>query len=159
MNFNRKWEDYKKGFGSPSGEHWIGNDFIHQLTIQKKYKLRVEFTYWTGGHSYTADYAQFKVESESNKYKLHVSGYSGNSGYDGLTYHNTRYFTTQDKDNDSNGGNCAASYKGGFWYHTCHQVNPAGLYQFQCTGDQANKCMEWKRLPTKTMVMKIAPNL
>ena len=42
---------YKKSFGSPTREQWINNDFIHQLSNQNKYKLRVEFNYWTGGHS------------------------------------------------------------------------------------------------------------
>ncbi|CAE1304231.1 unnamed protein product [Acanthosepion pharaonis] len=36
-NFFRDWNMYKKGFGGVYGEHWIGNDIIHQLTNQKQY--------------------------------------------------------------------------------------------------------------------------
>ena len=39
-------------------------------------------------------------------------------------------FTTKDKDNDdNNNGNCALDYKGGWWYKSCHQANPNGLYK------------------------------
>ena len=39
-------------------------------------------------------------------------------------------FTTKDKDNDDkNNGNCALDYKGGWWYKSCHQANPNGLYK------------------------------
>lgn len=32
--FYRNWEDYKHGFGALSGEFWMGNDKIHELTNQ-----------------------------------------------------------------------------------------------------------------------------
>lgn len=38
-------------------------------------------------------------------------------------------FTTKDQDNDLRStGNCAADYKGGWWYENCHCTNPNGLY-------------------------------
>ena len=32
VSFNRNWEEYKNGFGTSSGEYWLGNEFLHQLT-------------------------------------------------------------------------------------------------------------------------------
>ncbi|XP_078731276.1 fibroleukin-like [Lampetra fluviatilis] len=32
VDFNRTWGEYKRGFGVPSGEHWLGNDRLHELT-------------------------------------------------------------------------------------------------------------------------------
>ncbi|RMX47540.1 hypothetical protein pdam_00002188 [Pocillopora damicornis] len=39
-------------------------------------------------------------------------------------------FTTKDKDNDlKNSGNCALDYNSGWWYNTCQNANPNGLYK------------------------------
>ena len=32
-NFDRKWNDYKYGFGSYNGEFYIGNKKLHQLSL------------------------------------------------------------------------------------------------------------------------------
>ena len=32
INFYRGWNAYKKGFGDPTGNFWLGNDAIHKLT-------------------------------------------------------------------------------------------------------------------------------
>ena len=33
-------------------------------------------------------------------------------------------FSTPDNNNDKDGGNCAATYKSGWWYHrACHYIN------------------------------------
>ncbi|BFZ04532.1 hypothetical protein BsWGS_07571 [Bradybaena similaris] len=34
VNFFRGWADYKKGFGTPDSDFWIGLDVIHNLTTQ-----------------------------------------------------------------------------------------------------------------------------
>ena len=154
VNFFRIWDDYKDGFGTISGEHWLGNDHIHALTSQRNYELRTEFTYWSSGVSYYADYKRFKIESEANKYKMKITGYSGNSGYDGFTPHNNHPFSTWDRDNDSFGKNCAQKYKGAFWYSDCHSYSiPTGLYKQKCPG---HDCMSWKKFQAlKQILMKV----
>jgi ficolin len=52
------------------------------------------------------------------KYKLQVSGYSGDAG-DSMSGHSGFDFTTNDQDNDVYSANCAISFKGAWWYiHT-----------------------------------------
>jgi len=31
--FNRSWVEFKVGFGDESGNYWLGNDLLSQLTL------------------------------------------------------------------------------------------------------------------------------
>ena len=71
-----RWLEYKNGFGNLYGEFWLGNDPLHFLTSQMKYKLRIDLSEWEGNVS-RAEYETFSVDSESKKYMLHVKNYIG----------------------------------------------------------------------------------
>jgi ficolin len=59
---------------------------------------------------------------------------------DSMAKHYGRAFSTKDRDNDTSRGNCAAMYKGAWWYHSCHDVNINGLY----LGNKVdNRGMRW----------------
>jgi len=116
---NRSWAEYKVGFSDPSGNYWLGNDLLSQLTANYSYKLRFDLQQHDTGTWYYAEYSTFRVLSEAYNYQLHVGGYSGNASYDALGYHNRQQFTTLDRDNDAAPGNCAAWHGGGFWYRRC----------------------------------------
>ena len=101
--FNRSWAEYKVGFGDPSGDdYWIGNDRLSQLTLTGRYKLRFDLQSRSNPNNwYWAEYSTFQVQSEANRYRLQVAGYSGNAGgFDAFGYSNGRMFTTYDRDND-----------------------------------------------------------
>uniref|UniRef100_K1RGQ9 Techylectin-5B n=1 Tax=Magallana gigas TaxID=29159 RepID=K1RGQ9_MAGGI len=104
----------------------VCNDIIHQLTKDRPATLRVDLQRFSGekGH---AEYSKFAVGDENSKYKLTVSGYSGNID-DKLSGHNQMTFSTKDHDNDAYGGSCAQHFYGGWWYRKCHDVNINGLY-------------------------------
>ena len=53
--------------------------------------------------------------------------FPGNAG-DSLARHRGYPFSTKDRDNDSGTVNCAARFKGAWWYDDCHQSNLNGLY-------------------------------
>ena len=120
-DFNRGWNDYKTGFGNvQSKTFWIGLDTIHDLTKTGAYSLEVNLK--KNGNTKTVEWSSFMVDSESNKYRLSVSGFNaGTSGLrDELDYHNGMYFSTRDRDNDQSGNNCASTYDGtGWWYKNC----------------------------------------
>ena len=133
--FNRSWEEFKVGFNDSSGNYWLGNELLHQLTSSTgRYRLRFDLQARTNLSWYYAEYSTFRVLSEQSSYTLRVSGYSGNAGFDALGYSNGMMFTTYDRDNDPwthsdpiYNNNCAVLKGGGFWYKTCAHCNVNGV--------------------------------
>src|SRR6218665_3815789 len=92
-------------------------------------KLKITFLQVkTNGTWFYADYKTFSLDSESNKYALHLSGFSGDAG-DSLTntsvapkwYHGGMSFSTWDNDNDRvPTNNCAQQYRAGWWFNNCY---------------------------------------
>ena len=80
--FNRSWAEYKVGFGDPSGNYWLGNDLLSQLTANNRYKLKFDLQQNGTGTWYYAEYSTFRVLSEADNYTLQVDGFSGNVSYD-----------------------------------------------------------------------------
>ena len=126
-SFNGWWDDYVKGFGDLNGEFWLGLSKIHRLANSGTTKsLRIDLEDFDGNQRH-ANYSTFQVLDSSRKYKLNITGYSGDAG-DSLTEHNGMKFSTKDQDNDQNGGNCAVGFKGAWWYNACHASNLNGKY-------------------------------
>ncbi|XP_033726415.1 angiopoietin-related protein 7-like [Pecten maximus] len=122
--FYRPWDDYRKGFGNLLGNFWLGNEAIHYITVSPSV-LRIELVSWLGDARH-AEYSTFRVENEADNYRLTVSGFSGDVRYDAMDFHNGMAFSTYDRDNDLNSGNCAADYQGGWWYRRCYDANLNG---------------------------------
>nr|XP_020747240.1 fibrinogen alpha chain [Odocoileus virginianus texanus] len=139
LNFNRTWQDYKRGFGSLNdkgeGEFWLGNEYLHLLTLGGSI-LRVELEDWAGKGAY-AEY-HLRVGSEAEGYALEVSSYKGTAGdalIEGSVEEGTEYtshtgmrFSTFDRDADKWEDNCAEVYGGGWWYNNCQAANLNGIY-------------------------------
>ncbi|XP_048755555.2 ficolin-2-like [Ostrea edulis] len=127
VNFKQNWATYETGFGSRDSEFWIGNENIHLLTTKGYTHLKIELMDHTCAWKH-AEYNVFHLDDASQKYRLDVSGYSGNAG-DSLLYHDNMLFSTYDADNDQNGFyNCALGRLGGWWYNSCHKSNLNGEY-------------------------------
>ena len=97
---------------------------MHELTSSGSYDLEIKIK--KGGQTKIVKYTTFSVASESNNYRLSVSGYEqGTSGLgDSLSYHNGKVFSTTDRPNYSDQG-CVYSYgRVGWWYGSgcwnCH---------------------------------------
>ncbi|XP_075438593.1 angiopoietin-1 isoform X2 [Ascaphus truei] len=71
VDFQRGWKDYKMGFGSPSGEFWMGNEFIFAITSQRQYSLRIELMDWEGNHAHS-QYDRFHIGNEKQNYRKPV---------------------------------------------------------------------------------------
>jgi len=118
---NRTWAEFKAGFGDPSGNYWLGNDLLSQLTANNRYKLRFNLQSRDTGNWYYAEYSTFVVLSEARNYTLLVDGFSGNVSWDEFSrWHSGQQFSTIDRDNDLlSSRNCAAWLGGGFWWEDC----------------------------------------
>ena len=141
--FNRPWTDYQQGFGNCTTLYWIGLDRLHQLT-QGNCHSRFDLLYRADGTWHYAQYSSFSVGDSSTNYTLTIDGWSGDTGYDPMEYHNGRQFSTYDADNDGwVGDNCASVFGGGFWFGD--GCGPVGI---TTTGD----FFEW---PTSTSYMHL----
>ena len=91
--------------------------------------MRMDATIWSTGQKKYSVYDKFRVDNETNNYRLQVSGYSGNTDHNYWYSHNGMEFSTRDRDNDRYRGSCSQNYKGGHWYERCYAVNPTGPYK------------------------------
>ncbi|KAG8447602.1 hypothetical protein GDO86_014926 [Hymenochirus boettgeri] len=131
VNFFLGWEQYRDGFGKLTGEHWLGLQRLHLLTMQAHYQLRIDLEDFENSTSYalynTFGVGLFSVNPDEDGYPLTVSDYTGTAG-DSLGKHSGMKFTTKDMDNDHSENNCASFYHGAWWYRNCHTSNLNGQY-------------------------------
>ncbi|OCT66968.1 hypothetical protein XELAEV_18038250mg [Xenopus laevis] len=88
------------------------------------FQLRVDLTDFSDKSTY-ASYSNFSIAEESQSYTLSLRSFMGGDAGDSLSGHKNFSFSTKDRDNKSN---CAHTFKGGWWYETCHYSNLNGLY-------------------------------
>ena len=80
VSFNRRWSEFKTGFGFLGSEFWIGNEKIAFLTNQKQYQLRLEFEN-AAGQTYYVTYDRFRISDEWGEYSLSSLGtFGGTAG-------------------------------------------------------------------------------
>uniref|UniRef100_A0A8C4W4F2 Angiopoietin like 1 n=1 Tax=Gopherus evgoodei TaxID=1825980 RepID=A0A8C4W4F2_9SAUR len=120
--FLQEWDR----FGNVDGEYWLGLENIYMLTNQDNYRLLIELEDWSNKKVY-AEYSSFRLEPESEFYRLRLGTYQGNAG-DSMIWHNGKQFTTLDRDRDTYTGNCAHFHKGGWWYNACAHSNLNGVW-------------------------------
>ncbi|XP_019367742.1 PREDICTED: angiopoietin-2-like [Gavialis gangeticus] len=162
VDFHRTWKEYKQGFGAPPGEYWLGNDFIHQLTTQRAYSLRVQLRDWDGNEAYSL-YQHFHLGSEEQNYRLHVQDYSGTAGRTSSLSPMGTDFSTKDADHDRCGCKCAQMATGGWWFDACGPSNLNGVYYPASSTTVRYNGMKWHywkgpshRLKATTMMIRPA---
>ncbi|XP_033727914.1 fibrinogen-like protein A [Pecten maximus] len=158
VDFYQTWNQYKNGFGSLTGEFWLGFENLRAVLAQNM-KLRIEMEGWDGSLKYV-EYSTFSVSDEASKYVLSIGGYSTPDGlFNALSYHNGRPFSTHDNDNDAYSGSCASGAYGAWWYGECIDSNLFGRY----TSETGYDSMLWKYFvsastsytPVRTMRMML----
>lgn len=151
VNFNRNWNEYSNGFGSATGEHWLGNRNIHYLTKTNCTKLQINMKDIYGKY-WQANYDDFRVADYSFGFKLVVDRYKGNAS-DALDYQNRMEFSTIDNDRDISNTHCASNYEGGWWFSHCQHANLNGRYNLGLTWFDSSR-NEWIAVATSEMRVK-----
>lgn len=150
VDFNRSWEEYAQGFGTPAGEYWIGNEVLSHLTADNCSSLKIimQDIY---DNTWQAVYNQFSVAKRTDGYRLVISGYSGNAS-DALDYQNHMQFSAIDVDRDISNTHCAGNYEGGWWFSHCQHANLNGRYNLGLTWFDASR-NEWIAVKSSHMMV------
>ena len=142
VDFYRNWADYQCGFGNLSGEFWLGNDILRNLTASGQWELRVDLWDWEGNAAW-GKWGEFAITGEN--YRLSVGLYDGSStSGDAMAYHNTHEFSTKDRDHDTDGINCAQNKEGAWWFANCFISHPNGKYYHDGTIAPTTHGISWK---------------
>ncbi|XP_064651233.1 angiopoietin-2-like [Lineus longissimus] len=165
VDFEQDWAAYKQGFGSPTGELWLGNEYIHSLTRMYPCTLKVVVTV-ENGTEYWAQYKRFSIAAEARKYEMadavYDNGTTGDFFTDTAVYGGALGVGFSTKDRDTNEA-CVKRYRGGWWYSNCYQANLNGVYGVECDKDKTYciKIVPLQRygLNIVKVVMKILPKL
>ncbi|KAL4640889.1 angiopoietin-2 [Arapaima gigas] len=127
IDFHRTWKDYKLGFGDPTGEYWLGNEFVSRLTSEQPYVLRIQLKDWEGNSAFS-QYDEFSLNTEAQNYRIHLKGYSGTAGKISSLGQPGSDFSTKDADNDKCVCKCSQLTTGGWWFDACGPSNLNGIY-------------------------------
>ncbi|XP_027777887.2 angiopoietin-2 [Marmota flaviventris] len=142
VDFQRSWKEYKMGFGDPSGEYWLGNELVSQLTNRQRYLLRIHLRDWEGGEAYSL-YEHFYLSSEELNYRIHLKGLSGTAGKISSISQPGNDFSTKDADNDKCICKCSQMLTGGWWFDACGPSNLNGMYYPQKQNTNKFNGIKW----------------
>lgn len=127
IDFNKKWEDYKNGFGLVSGDYWLGLEELYRLTNQNDYELQVDIEYYNKTWKH-AHYDHFLIKNEKERYQLILGAYNQSStAADSLSHHSGMNFQTSDIVTGSNIVNYATFYRTGWWYNNGFKAKLTGV--------------------------------
>ena len=81
-DFNKKWTDYKSGFGSPSSNFnfWLGLENIYALSRPAHKLSEIKFVmvrFEDAPRQWWASYDNSEVKGEDDKYRIKLGNYSG----------------------------------------------------------------------------------
>ncbi|XP_019573324.2 angiopoietin-2 isoform X1 [Rhinolophus sinicus] len=142
VDFQRTWKEYKMGFGNPSGEYWLGNEFVSQVTNQKRYVLKIRLTDWEGNEAHSL-YEHFYLSGEELNYRIHLKGLTGTAGKISSISQPGNDFSTKDSDNDKCICKCSQMLTGGWWFDACGPSNLNGMYYPQRQNTNKFNGIKW----------------
>ncbi|XP_052786242.1 microfibril-associated glycoprotein 4-like [Mya arenaria] len=141
VDFYRNFSEYENGFGSASGEYWLGLRTIQEMLSKASHELRIDVESFSGRSGYDV-YSNFRLQGPGYTFFVDNRTRSLNMTTQYLLLTGCSYtpygqnFTTFDRDQDQrNDGNCAVLAKGAWWYNYCESANLNGVYGRVVQGD------------------------
>jgi len=107
--------------------------------------IRIEASSFTGAHNFII-VDGFWVEGAGTKYILHSDGelVSGNETHlVDWYYHNGQMFSAYDRKNDESNFHCALTKSAGWWYKSCQEISPNGIYRLPQLSCVRLKSIHW----------------
>ncbi|XP_062131361.1 ficolin-2-like [Drosophila sulfurigaster albostrigata] len=102
-------------------DFFLGLEKIHRITSLERHELFIHLV-TVNGNTYNARYDDFKISDEDNGYALSLGNFKGTITWDAMREAENMQFTTFDRDNDIDDGNCADAYNG-WWHSNCYYCN------------------------------------
>lgn len=131
LDFNKTWQEYVDGFGTPDTNYWLGLREMFTLTDSPRLARIYLESFNNTDRVRIAFYRNFAVKKAVLNYRLYAKGYYGDAG-NALEKHHAMHFSTFDADHDkANNQSCAQTYGAGWWYRSCYDTLLTGAYEEQ----------------------------
>nr|XP_039265841.1 fibrinogen-like protein A isoform X2 [Styela clava] len=128
VSFDKTWEEYEKGFGTPLEDYWLGLHRLHTMTDKQPYEMKINIRF-KKSYKTTANFGIVIIGSRETSYQMILGLNTGKLSNAFMRVHNGMKFSTKDNDNDNwSGGNCAKWFGGGWWFNSCTEQNLNGVY-------------------------------
>lgn len=119
QSFEKKWNEFRDGFGSIRADFWMGLEKMHRITREGSYELMVIVRSFEGEEK-RSTYKGFKIASKSEQYRLDFDKFIGGDAGDSLTRQNGMQFSSLDRDNSKHKTlHCAQHFNSSWWFKDC----------------------------------------
>nr|XP_026690365.1 ryncolin-1-like isoform X1 [Ciona intestinalis] len=140
--------DYKTGFGNKLASFWIGLENIREMTKNGDNELRIDIT-TCNNTKIVAEYSNFTVGPEIDRYRLQLSGYQHKQGtcdqHDATIARPCRPYSNLSRQKCENNGKC------------CYNANATAGHRCTYTADSMEYVNE-KRFSTKDISSGTCPS-
>ena len=114
-------------------------------------ELRIDMVRDSDDFEFHWTYQTFRVAGALDEYRFTIGGEDGSHGGDRMNYHNNQQFSTYDSVTPSR---CAVSFRGGWWYNSCHDSNLNGLHTVSA-GISGGAGIRWSSTDLSSVEMKV----
>ncbi|XP_071118484.1 uncharacterized protein [Haliotis cracherodii] len=131
IDFYRTWQEYRDGFGTPGGDHWLGLEKLKAISDKTPSKLILKLTYETEQSPTWRQiiYNYFNLSDELDGFRFDFISTKvppNNAFSEAMTDLRGARFSTKDRDNDEDpNGSCSQKH---------HSVFQDKSFAFSCVG-------------------------